>query len=84
MRIRTPYLLGGAGLYVGVASAAYIRVKSHQCSGPCQHEQHQDGQAFNAQADTYDQQIGWDERLMGITLLRWVLMRQAKVVQLMC
>ncbi len=79
----TRYLLGGAGLYVGVATAAYIRVKSNQCPEVCEHAKTTDGQAFNALADTYDQQVGWDEKLMGITLLRWMLLRQAKVIKLM-
>ncbi len=83
MGIPTRYLLGGAGLYAGVAIAAYIRVKSHQCPKVCEHAKTQDGQAFNALADTYDQQIDWDEKLMGITLLRWMLLRQAKVIKLM-
>ncbi|KAA6425558.1 hypothetical protein WJX79_010598 [Trebouxia sp. C0005] len=76
--IPTRYLLGGAGLYAGVATAVYIRVKSNQCPEVCEHASAPDGQAFNALADTYDQQIGWDEKLMGITLLRWMLLRQAK------
>lgn len=80
MRVPTRYLLGGAGLYVGVATAAYWRVKSNQCPQcPSVPTQQQDGQAFTELADTYDQQIGWDEKLMGITLLRRWLMRQAKV-----
>ena len=82
MRIPARYLLGGAGLYAGVATAAYIRVKTNQCPGVCEHAQKPAGQAFNALADTYDQQIGWDEKLMGITLLRWMLLRQAKVIKL--
>jgi len=82
MGVPTRYLLGGAGLYAGVATAAYIRVKTNQCPQVCEHAQKPDGQAFNALADTYDQQIGWDEKLMGITLLRWMLMRQAKVIEL--
>lgn len=75
MGIPTRYLLGGAGLYAGVATAAYIRVKSNQCPEVCEHAKRPDGQAFNALADTYDEQIGWDEKLMGITLLRWMLLR---------
>lgn len=75
MGIPTRYLLGGAGLYAGVATAAYIRVKTNQCPTVCEHAQKADGQPFNALADTYDQQVGWDEKLMGITLLRWMLLR---------
>ena len=82
MGIPTRYLLGGAGLYAGVATAAYIRVKSNQCPEVCEHAKRPDGQAFNALADTYDEQIGWDEKLMGITILRWMLLRQAKVIKL--
>ncbi|KAL0055169.1 hypothetical protein WJX82_008122 [Trebouxia sp. C0006] len=78
MGIPTRYLLGGAGLYAGVAIAAYTRVKSSQSPEACKRCKTTDGQAFNALADTYDQQIGSDEKLMGITLLRWMLLRQAK------
>ena len=80
MGIPTRYLLGGAGLYAGVAIAAYTRVKSSQSPEACKRCKTTDGQAFNALADTYDQQIGSDEKLMGITLLRWMLLRQAKVI----
>ena len=82
MRVPARYLLGGAGLYVGVTAAVYLRVRNRQCSDPCEDTQKQDGQAFNTLADTYDQQIGWDEKLMGILLLRRWLVRQAKVVML--
>ena len=82
MGIPTRYLLGGAGLYAGVAIAAYTRVKSNQSPEACKRCKTTDGQAFNALADTYDQQIGSDEKLMGITLLRWMLLRQAKVIKL--
>lgn len=73
------YLLGGAGLYVGVAAAAYLRLKGQKCPSACTTPPQRDGQAFNCLADTYDNQIGWDETLMGITLLRRWLMQQAQV-----
>lgn len=76
MRILTRNVLGAAGLYVGVATAAYIRLKSPQC--PDSRQQGQNGQAFDTLADTYDQ-IYRDEMLMGITLLRRWLIKQAKV-----
>ena len=79
MRIPARYLLGGAGLYVGVAAAAYSRVKSHKCPGTCVNQPQPDGQAFNSLADTYDNKVGWDEALMGISLLRRWLMQQAQV-----
>lgn len=80
MRLPARYVLGGVVLYAGVSAAAYRRLRSTQSEAGCQHEQkQQDGQAFSALADTYDQQIGWDEKLMGITLLRRWLVRQAKV-----
>lgn len=79
MRIPARYLLGGAGLYVGVAAVAYLRVKSHKCPGTCVNQPQPDGQAFNCLADTYDNQVGWDETLMGISLLRRWLMQQAQV-----
>lgn len=75
MRILTRNVLGAAGLYVGVATAAYIRLKSPQC--PDSRQQGQNGQAFDTLADTYDQ-IYRDEMLMGITLLRRWLIKQAK------
>ncbi|KAL3133523.1 hypothetical protein ABBQ38_007376 [Trebouxia sp. C0009 RCD-2024] len=78
MRIPARYLLGGAGLYVGVAAATYLRLKSHKCTDACTDQPQRDGQAFNCLADTYDKQVGWDERLMGISLLRRWLIRQAQ------
>ena len=79
MRIPARYLVGGAGLYVGVAAAAYLRVKSNKCPSACTTSPQRDGQAFNCLADTYDKQVGWDETLMGISLLRRWLMQQAQV-----
>ena len=79
MRIPARYLLGGAGLYVGVAAVVYVRVKSRKCPDACTRQHKQDGQAFNSLADTYDKQVGCDEKLMGITLLRRWLIRQAQV-----
>lgn len=76
MRISVRYLLGGAGLYVGVAAATYVRLKQQKC--PDTGVQQRD-QRFNSLADTYDKQVGWDETLMGITLLRRWLIRQAQV-----
>ena len=81
MRINKTYVLAGAGLYIGVATAAYIRVKGSQASPHSLACKHKSGAAFDALADTYDKQIGWDEKLMGISLLRWWLIRQAKVSQ---
>ena len=80
MRINSRYVLGGVAVYVGVTAVTYRRLRNSQSQHVCQHEtKSQDGQAFSALADTYDKQIGWDETLMGITLLRRWLMRQAKV-----
>ena len=82
MRIPTGYLLGGAGLYVGVTTTVYLRVKNSKCPGSYndqQQLQHHCGQAFDSLADVYDQQIAWDEKLMGISLLRRWLVRNAQV-----
>ena len=79
MRITAPYLLGGVGLYAGVAAAVYSRLKSNKCPESCKGHQPQGQPAFDSLADTYDQQIGWDERLMGVLLLRRWLIRQAQV-----
>lgn len=79
MRIPARYLLGGAGLYVGVATATYLRLKGKNYPDGCTDQHQRSGQAFNCLADTYDKQVGWDETLMGITLLRRWLMRQAQV-----
>ena len=73
------YLLGGAGLYAGVAAAVYLRLKSRKCPSVCTAPPQRDGQIFNCLADTYDNQVGWDETLMGISLLRRWLMQQAQV-----
>lgn len=81
MRINKSYVLAGAGLYAGVAAAAYIRVKGSQASPHSLACKHEPGAAFDALADSYDQQIGWDEKLMGISLMRWWLIRQSKVSQ---
>jgi hypothetical protein len=34
--------------------------------------------AFEGMGETYDTQIGWDELVMGIKVLRWWLVSQAK------
>lgn len=81
MRISKTSLLAGAGLYVGVTTAAYIRFKGDKTLPHNQASNQQTGAAFDDLADTYDKQIGWDEKLMGITLIRWWLIRQAKVSQ---
>ena len=79
MRIPAPYLLGGVGLYAGVAAALYSRLKRNKCPEGCKSQQAQGQPAFDSLADTYDQQIGWDETLMGLTVLRRWLIRQAQV-----
>lgn len=79
MRIPIRYLLGGAGLYVGVATATYVRLKHRKCPNTGVHQPQQNDQAFNSLADTYDKQVGWDETLMGVTVLRRWLIRQAQV-----
>lgn len=81
MRVSKTTVLAGAGLYVGVATAAYLRFKGDTTHPHSQACQHQSGAAFDEMADTYDNQIGWDEKLMGVTLIRWWLIRQAKVSQ---
>ena len=80
MRVNRTTLLAGAGLYVGVATAAFVRFKSDKPVSLSQACIHVPGATFDDLADTYDKQIGWDEKLMGVSLIRWWLIRQAKVL----
>ena len=87
--------LAGLGLYGTVAATTYGYFTSRQAKpdlpedgsqqgsrgGPgCPCESTFGGNTFDRVAATYDRQIGWDETLMGIGLLRWWAIRQAKVV----
>ena len=81
MRISKTTLLAGAGLYVGVATAAFARFKGDKIIPHSQACKHLPGATFDDLADTYDKQIGWDEKLMGVSLIRRWLIRQAKVLQ---
>ena len=80
--------LGGLGLYLGVAGTTYWYFKGRQSDLEDKSRQGRDvlsrpgsseGVAYDDLADSYDQQIGWDETLMGINLLRWWVVRKAKV-----
>ena len=74
-------LLGLVGTYVGVCGAAFIYVRRRD---PPQSKDADGGAAapgetFDQLADSYDSRLGWDEAVMGLKLLRWWVIRQAKV-----
>ncbi|KAK9839165.1 hypothetical protein WJX74_010809 [Apatococcus lobatus] len=73
-------LLGFVGTYVGVVGAAYIYVRRRD---PPQSKEAEGGgtgsaETFDQLADSYDSRLGWDEAVMGLKLLRWWVIRQAK------
>ena len=74
-------LLGLVGTYVGVVGAAYIYVRRRDPPQPASAEDGvtATGETFDQLADSYDSRLGWDEAVMGLKLLRWWVIRQAKV-----
>ncbi len=80
MKFTRTQVLGLFGTYVGVVGAAYIYVRRREPP-----KQDTDGkttaasETFDQLADSYDSRLGWDEAVMGLKLLRWWVIRQAKV-----
>lgn len=74
-------LLGLVGTYVGVCGAAYIYVRRRDPpeSKDAERGAATAGETFDQLADSYDSRLGWDEAVMGLKLLRWWVIRQAKV-----
>ena len=81
---RPGVLLGGATLYASVTFATYIMLYDPRKSSSMQ--PHALATAitdatrvsiFDTNASKYDKEVNWDERLMGISLLRKFLLRQA-------
>ena len=75
MRIRSGWILAGAATYVTGSTATFIYLRSrkdareHACTS---------GAVWDSLADTYDSQVGLDETLMGLRLLRRFVIRQAQ------
>ena len=63
---------GATALYVGVSAAAYSMFKPEPKGG-------RDASSFDGLADNYDSLVNREETLMGLKILRWWLVRQAKV-----
>lgn len=63
---------GATALYVGVSAAAYSILKPEPKGGG-------DTASFDGLADNYDSLVNREETFMGLKLLRWWLVRQAKV-----
>uniref|UniRef100_A0A061SI55 Methyltransferase OMS1, mitochondrial n=1 Tax=Tetraselmis sp. GSL018 TaxID=582737 RepID=A0A061SI55_9CHLO len=75
------YILGGLGIYAGVALTTFSYLRTKQQPKPTSESALKEGatmSVFDSLAARYDNQISLDERLMGLNLLRWWLVRQAK------
>lgn len=65
---------GATVIYVGAAATAYSFVKPTSDAGPdC-------SVSFDGLADRYDGLVNREETFMGVKLIRWWLVRQAKVI----
>ncbi|KAL1922944.1 uncharacterized protein VTP21DRAFT_9320 [Calcarisporiella thermophila] len=70
----------GASLYACATLATYAYVRSQQGSSErgLEKDEHEAGEVWDHIATSYDRDIGNDEFVMGIGILRWWLMRKAK------
>jgi hypothetical protein len=73
-------IIGGATLYFTAAGCAYWYIKSRpQVPVAACHKEDAPGSAFDRLANVYDDTVGREEGYMGYGLMRWWLLRQAKV-----
>lgn len=75
---RPGVLLGGAAVYGAATLGAYLTFyEPKKPAGAPEVTDARRLQVFNANAPQYDRDVGWDETLMGISLMRRFLLRQA-------
>lgn len=72
MPVSKPLLIAGTGVYVVGASAAYVLLKPPG-------DPQQQAATFDGLARHYDAKVNFEETFMGLKLLRWWLVSQAKV-----
>lgn len=77
---RPGVLLGGVAIYGVATLGAYLTFyepKAAAADAPAVTDARR-RQVFDANAPQYDRDVGWDETLMGVSLLRRVLLRRAR------
>ncbi|RMX69188.1 hypothetical protein DD238_005947 [Peronospora effusa] len=80
---RPGVLLGGASLYAGVTFATYVTLydpRKDSIDNPIATSMTDAKRVsiFDTNASKYDKEVNWDERLMGISLMRRFLLQKAK------
>ena len=81
MRGKSGWIIAGAATYIAGSTATFIYLRGrknaheHACTA---------GPIWDSLADTYDSQVGLDETLMGLTLLRRYVIRQAQASPAHC
>lgn len=94
MKLSLRAVVLGAGTYAGMTTATYYYFKkdgqnvstASSIAPPSEITEQVRSAAVSQVATCYDNEIGWDERFMGLNLLRWWMVRKAKgdVLEVSC